>query len=260
MEFRRYGEKEAKDHGPKYEGDQYRALVEEEEGSRRERKQMRDYQKAKKEFESSISASVPFLFEFLQNGLKADPRHANFTRLRLLVFCYGPPLDLIPSFKIQSPEQWWIAESFGKEEIEDWLQAILPESTIKKLRVDLKSLINWIFPSIEKIKEEKAHYGRRVPGFGWPVSRLFPELVLWVDKRKKGSWRIYSKMPFLDVIFRKVMGLLIEEADRIGRCPECDSLFYKVRRQKFCSRRCTVRENVRRSRAEKGGVKNVNKN
>jgi hypothetical protein len=204
MEYRRYGENQAKDRGPKYEGKQYQAMVEdEEEGLRRERKQMRDYQKAKKEFESSISASVLFLLEFLQTGLKADSRHPNFTRLRLLAFCYGPPMNLIPFFPIQAPEQWWTAESFGQEETENWLQEILPKSTIEKLRVDLERLINWFFPSVEKTKEEKAHYGG---GFGWKVSNLFPELVLWVDKRRKGPWRIYSKMPFLDVIFRKVMG------------------------------------------------------
>jgi len=36
-----------------------------------------------------------------------------------------------------------------------------------------------------------------------------------------------------------------ESLDRIRRCPECPTIFYRVQKQKYCSRACTNRANVR---------------
>jgi endogenous inhibitor of DNA gyrase (YacG/DUF329 family) len=39
----------------------------------------------------------------------------------------------------------------------------------------------------------------------------------------------------------------------VRRCPECQTVFYRVRKQQYCSRRCTNRANMRQWRqTEKG--------
>ena len=62
--------------------------------------------------------------------------------------------------------------------------------------------------------------------------------MLWVE----GS----TSDVFLLILFHL---LSREPSDRIYRCPECKSIFYRVRRQKYCSRQCANRVSVRQWRA-----------
>lgn len=44
-----------------------------------------------------------------------------------------------------------------------------------------------------------------------------------------------------------------EPTDRILRCPECPTIFYRIRKQQYCSRRCVNRANVRHWRQSEHG-------
>jgi hypothetical protein len=56
-------------------------------------------------------------------------------------------------------------------------------------------------------------------------------------------------------MFRLVLCLvlMLESTDRILPCPECKKLFYRIRRQEYCSRACVNRANVRKWRATEEG-------
>jgi hypothetical protein len=47
--------------------------------------------------------------------------------------------------------------------------------------------------------------------------------------------------------------LLLYHADTILRCPECNRIFYRVRKQEYCERACTNRANVRTWRQREEG-------
>lgn len=54
-------------------------------------------------------------------------------------------------------------------------------------------------------------------------------------------------------ILRLLLKLWGESTDRIQTCPECGSLFYRIRKQKYCSRPCANRVSVRKFRATEKG-------
>ena len=73
------------------------------------------------------------------------------------------------------------------------------------------------------------------------------------DLRKKSSSHLMIKGPTRDVFLMTLLVLLNHEpTDRILRCPECHTIFYRVRKQQYCSRPCTNRANVRQWRQEEG--------
>ena len=52
----------------------------------------------------------------------------------------------------------------------------------------------------------------------------------------------YVRGPKRDIFLHRLFFLLGQEPNSsIQRCPECDSIFYRVRRQKYCKRECTTR-------------------
>jgi hypothetical protein len=52
--------------------------------------------------------------------------------------------------------------------------------------------------------------------------------------------------PFRDAFLMQLMTTLIQlPLDTVRRCPECEAIFYRIRKQRYCSRTCTNRANMR---------------
>jgi hypothetical protein len=52
--------------------------------------------------------------------------------------------------------------------------------------------------------------------------------------------------PFRDAfLMQLIMSLIQLPLDTLRACPECGTIFYRVRKQRYCSRRCTNRANMR---------------
>jgi hypothetical protein len=65
---------------------------------------------------------------------------------------------------------------------------------------------------------------------------------------------IYAKGPVHDMTLLTLMHLLFRHrAAPIGRCPECQTIFYRVRKQQYCTRACVHRANVRKWRQTEPG-------
>jgi hypothetical protein len=56
-------------------------------------------------------------------------------------------------------------------------------------------------------------------------------------------------------LFGIILNFLLwnEPANRILRCPVCEKIFYRNRKQQYCSRTCTNRANVQNWRTKQGG-------
>jgi hypothetical protein len=84
-----------------------------------------------------------------------------------------------------------------------------------------------------------------------------PQLLVGLFPTEKGSILILSG-PLRDAFILMVTLLLYESPDApILRCPECQTIFYRVCKQQYCSRLCVNRVGVRRHRAKKKGQKNA---
>jgi hypothetical protein len=71
------------------------------------------------------------------------------------------------------------------------------------------------------------------------------------DVGKRSSNHLLMKGTTRDVFLKILIDLLkYEPTDRILRCPECRTIFYRIRKQQYCSRRCTNRANVRQWRQD----------
>jgi len=62
-----------------------------------------------------------------------------------------------------------------------------------------------------------------------------------------GDWSVLTAQGATrDMCLVTLLFLLNQESlDRIRRCPECGTIFYRIQKQQYCSRSCTNRANVR---------------
>jgi hypothetical protein len=61
--------------------------------------------------------------------------------------------------------------------------------------------------------------------------------------------RIVGYGPTRDMVLITLLSLLDpEHLDRIRKCPECNSIFYRIAKQQYCGRRCTNTANMRNYR------------
>jgi hypothetical protein len=56
-------------------------------------------------------------------------------------------------------------------------------------------------------------------------------------------------------VFLWILSHLLEQGptDAIRQCPECDTIFYRVRKQQYCTRRCVMRASMRKWRQTETG-------
>ena len=113
------------------------------------------------------------------------------------------------------------------------------------------------------------HLPRITPGQPPPNDWLRP-ISIAVEKypvqKMEAGWLMSVRGRSRDVFFEVLFGLLAQEpADQIRLCPrpECGRMFYRIRRQEYCSRRCVNKAYqdspkgvaIRKARYEKQGWK-----
>ena len=56
-------------------------------------------------------------------------------------------------------------------------------------------------------------------------------------------------------MFLWILSHLLEQGptDAIRQCPECETIFYRVRKQQYCTRRCVARASMRKWRQTETG-------
>jgi uncharacterized C2H2 Zn-finger protein len=82
-----------------------------------------------------------------------------------------------------------------------------------------------------------------------PPARTLPEIrvIPWLDwpKGPTQDAALFVHGDLRDLFLLRLVFLLQRDASHIRRCPECGSIFYRVRKQEYCTRRCTNRANMR---------------
>src|SRR5262249_15870386 len=109
------------------------------------------------------------------------------------------------------------------------------EENFRELQTEVKSILNtmidWRNPGT--LRQKSIHIQKRYTVIPCDHMGL------------TGQNMIHIHGPTRDMFLEALFLLLQEDTERIRRCPECDKLFYRVRKQQFCSRQCTNRANVR---------------
>jgi hypothetical protein len=94
-----------------------------------------------------------------------------------------------------------------------------------------------------------------VPRLAFPSPQLSvrPGFLLFPEQRPEHLILIWNG-PFRDAfLMQLIMSVTQLPLDTLRRCPECGTIFYRVRKQQYCSRPCVHRANMRTWRQSDAG-------
>jgi endogenous inhibitor of DNA gyrase (YacG/DUF329 family) len=114
---------------------------------------------------------------------------------------------------------------------------------IHTLQVDVSNFLHYSL-------DLKAYYdaARRGEDIS-PPARIPPDIharqwLHWPEDPTKDAV-LFASGELRDLFILRLIHLLQKDASHLRRCPECQTIFYRVRKQEYCSRRCTNRANMR---------------
>jgi hypothetical protein len=116
-------------------------------------------------------------------------------------------------------------------------------NTIRTLQEDVNQLLH--FSLAIQAHDDASQRGEEAePPEDTPPEIHFMPLLFW----PKGATQdavLFAHGDVRDLFLLRLVFLLQKDASHIRRCPECGVIFYRVRKQAYCSRRCTNRANMR---------------
>jgi hypothetical protein len=145
---------------------------------------------------------------------------------------------------------------------------IIPEDLLKEhsvdaiqvLRRDVEEILNLVAMFTEKSPNEENEGNKNdedgpVPELGFlsPQLSVRPVLILFPDQRPEHPI-VFWLGNFHDTFLMQLITSLAQlPLDTLRRCPECGTIFYRVRKQQYCSRPCVHRANIRTWRQSDAG-------
>ena len=136
----------------------------------------------------------------------------------------------------------------------------LPEEhsvdAIQLLRQDVTAILDAIVMCGEDYPPDEYEDGP-VPRLVSPSPQLSvsPMFILFPEQRP-GQLILTWLGPFRDAfLMQLIMSLTQLPLDTLRRCPECGTIFFRVRKQEYCKRQCVHRANIRKWRQTEGGKK-----
>ena len=107
-----------------------------------------------------------------------------------------------------------------------------PLAKMKVLQIETRLILSGLIDTRE---------GRRAkPWLFTPLGRV--EIAVRSSRESRDRSVQYVRGSKRDMFLHRLFFLLGQEPNSsIQRCPECSSIFYRVRRQKYCKRECTTR-------------------
>jgi hypothetical protein len=118
------------------------------------------------------------------------------------------------------------------------------ENTIRALQADVRQLLNGMLDRHEDLDAK---------GRGEQPARDAPTLVPEIHIRYWLYWQrdqdedaaLFQDGRLRDLFLSTLVFLLARDVAHVRRCPECQTIFYRVRKQRYCTRTCTNRANMR---------------
>jgi hypothetical protein len=124
----------------------------------------------------------------------------------------------------------------------------MPEADIKALQAETQAVFTEVVTT--RNPPHKTEYDIEIPA-RWAIISLDAHPL---SKGRPGRNLVVVKGTARNMFLLVLLLLLKEEpTDRILPCPECGRLFYRVRKQAYCSRSCVNRATVRKWRATEEG-------
>jgi hypothetical protein len=118
------------------------------------------------------------------------------------------------------------------------------KDTIRALQADVRGFLNAVMARHEDLDAKQR--GQQ------PECEVTPDipeihLRLWLDWNQDQPEDVGLLMDgTLRDMFLHVLSLLLsQDMAHMRRCPECQTIFYRVRKQRYCTRTCTNRANMR---------------
>jgi hypothetical protein len=120
-----------------------------------------------------------------------------------------------------------------------------PEDAFRALQEDVHSLLRGLVGSRDR-------RGDAIP----PVTVAVHLVIIVVPHTEsEPERRVLVPMGPTRDVFLWILSHLLEQGptDAIRRCPECDTIFHRVRKQQYCSRPCVMRASMRKWRQTEAG-------
>jgi hypothetical protein len=119
----------------------------------------------------------------------------------------------------------------------------LDRAIIRTLQAEVYNLLHYSFD--RRAYDDALQRGEDAkPPAGPPPKIQFTPQLDWPEGSTQDAV-LFASGELRDLFLLRLVFLLQKDASHVRSCPECKTIFYRVRKQEYCSRRCTNRANMR---------------
>ena len=190
----------------------------------------------------TVAEQLQFVVRFVQMDLATlQPGEWGDLRHDLYTFFWGKPGEELPRFSLGHV----MITPLGLPPPQDF-----PEGNFRDLQAETRYILYGMLGLRDwRASSDPGHF-RQKPG---PIVAQYGLLPLDTSGIP-GRNILHATGATRDMFLLALFFLLGHEpTERILRCPECSTIFYRIRKQQYCSRTCTNRANVRHWRQGEHG-------
>jgi hypothetical protein len=122
--------------------------------------------------------------------------------------------------------------------------AKINQGTIQILQADVRQLLNGLMDLHEEL--DATQRGQRPEREAPPqVPEIHVRYWLYWQRDQDEDAALFHDGSLRDLFLSTLVFLLARDVAHVRRCPECQTIFYRVRKQQYCTRTCTNRANMR---------------
>jgi hypothetical protein len=130
---------------------------------------------------------------------------------------------------------WPVSGSFSEK---------MNQGTIRALQAELRQMLNGLMDLQEDLDGKQRGQ--------WPEREAPPQIPeihirYWLNwqRDQDEDAALFHDGSLRDLFLSTLVFLLARDVAHVRRCPECKTIFYRVRKQRYCNRTCTNRANMR---------------
>jgi hypothetical protein len=118
------------------------------------------------------------------------------------------------------------------------------QDTIRTLQADVRQMLNGMLDRHEDLdaKQRGERPARDAPAL---VPEIHVRYWLYWQRDHDEDAALFQDGRLRDLFLSTLVFLLTRDVAHVRRCPECQTIFYRVRKQRYCTRTCTNRANMR---------------
>jgi hypothetical protein len=141
-----------------------------------------------------------------------------------------------------------------------------PRDVIRQLHAEVRHYFSGVidlqtyYDTVQRIEADELP---ERPGASIPEIHNIKLWLYWWPKQTDGPTGVSQLIDgtLRDLFLWRLAFVFGKDPSHIKRCPECQTIFYRVRKQEYCTRRCTNRANMREWRqSEKGKARESDTN